>query len=94
MRKMAYLVEHGGKTLGPFSRDELLQRLEEGVIARADLACDEYHGRWTPLGELLDAEPTEPRTIPPLPGHKRGTFSAIGWGAFSASSTSSTASPG
>jgi hypothetical protein len=42
---MSYLVEHNGKTLGPFSREELPGRVESQELALTYLARDEYHGR-------------------------------------------------
>ena len=42
---MAYLVDHNGKTLGPFSREELPRRVGAQELALTYLARDEYHGR-------------------------------------------------
>jgi len=77
---MAYLVESGGKTLGPFSIDELPRRVEANELAPTDLACDEYHGRWMTLSELLSGDLPEPKTIHDTFAQKRTLFSAIGWG--------------
>jgi hypothetical protein len=77
---MAYLVESGGRTLGPFHKDELPRRVEARELSPTDLACDEYHGRWMPLAELLSDESAEIKTIPNTLGQPRTMFSAIGWG--------------
>jgi len=78
---MAYLVEHEGKTLGPFSRDELPRRIESGEMALTDLACDEYHGRWMPLAEILHEDGPPPhKTIHDAFTHKRSFTSVLGWG--------------
>ena len=78
---MAYLVERDGKTLGPFSRDELPARVEAGEMALTDLACDEYHGRWMPLAEILHEDGPPPhKTIHDVFVHKRSIASVIGWG--------------
>ena len=77
---MAYLVESGGRTLGPFSKEELPRRVEARELAPTDLACDEYHGRWMTLAELLSDETAEIKTIPTTIGQPRTIFSAIGWG--------------
>lgn len=79
---MAYLVDHKGKILGHFSRDQLHERVAAQEIALTDLACDEYSGRWMPLAELLSDDCPEPKTIPDTLTHKRSMFSAIGWGGF------------
>ncbi len=76
---MAYLVESGGRTLGPFSLDELPHRVKSAEFALTDLACDEYHGRWVPLEELIARGPAEVKTIPNTLGQPRTIFSAVGW---------------
>jgi hypothetical protein len=77
---MAYLVQQDGKTLGPFSRQGLERAVATRELAPADLACDEYSGRWQSLSELLHAEPSEPKTIHNKFAQKRTIFSALGWG--------------
>lgn len=78
---MAYLVDQDGKTLGPFSKDELPGRIEAGELAPTDLACDEYHGRWMPLSEIIHEDgPPEPKTIHDTFVRHRSITSVIGWG--------------
>jgi len=77
---MAYLVDHNGKTLGPFTRKDVHERAAAQEIALTDMACDEYSGRWMPLSELLEAKGEEPRTSPHTVGSRRSAFSMIGWG--------------
>lgn len=78
---MAYLVEHDGTTLGPFSHDELPRRVSANEFALTDLACDEYHGRWMTLSEILHEDgPPEPKIIQDAFTHKRSITSVIGWG--------------
>ncbi|HUD54192.1 MAG TPA: hypothetical protein VMR02_03120 [Terracidiphilus sp.] len=60
---MACLVDRNGKTLGPFTRKDVRERVAAEEIALTDMACDEYSGRWMPLSELLETEGQEPRTI-------------------------------
>ncbi|HEX3892584.1 MAG TPA: hypothetical protein VHW46_08430 [Terracidiphilus sp.] len=76
---MAYLVDRDGRMLGPYSKDEIPHRVEAAEIALSDLACDEYHGRWMPLSELISDDLAEVKTIPNTLGHPRSMFSAIGW---------------
>lgn len=78
-RFMAYLVESGGRTLGPFSLDELPDRVQAREFALTDLACDEYHGRWMPVDELLTHGPAEIKTIPNTLDQSRTILSAVGW---------------
>ena len=42
---MAYLVDHNGKTLGPFSREKLPRGVGAQELAFTYLAREEYHGR-------------------------------------------------
>jgi hypothetical protein len=77
---MGFMVEHNGKTLGPYSRDEVPRRVEAGDLALTDMACDEHAGHWMPLSELLLAEPVEPLTIANTIANKRSSLSAMGWG--------------
>jgi len=77
---MGFMVEHNGKTLGPYSRDEVPRRVEAGDLALTDMACDEHAGTgcrspncfWLNLSNRSRLRTRLPTSA--------AVFSAIGWG--------------
>ena len=87
---MAYMVEHDGKVVGPFTVEELNQRVQSKEIAPTDLACDQYVGQWLPVSNLITNKPAPvpaaPQSHDPLLASRSsssfslptGTFAGIG----------------
>ena len=50
---MGYMVERDGGVVGPYSRDDLEERLQSGQFDLTDMACDQETGRWKPLSALF-----------------------------------------
>jgi hypothetical protein len=50
---MGYMVERDGGVVGPYSRDDLKERLESGQFVLTDMACDQESGHWKPLSALF-----------------------------------------
>lgn len=50
---MGYMVERLGGVVGPYSQDDLKERLESGYFSITDMACDEHAGHWKPLSALF-----------------------------------------
>lgn len=50
---MGYMVERDGGVVGPYSQDDLKERLASGYFALTDMACDQDSGRWKPLSALF-----------------------------------------
>jgi hypothetical protein len=86
---MPYMVEHGGTVIGPFTLEELNQRVRSNEIATTDLACDQQVGHWLPVSSLLTNKPAPipaaPQSSDPLLASRnssslfgRGTFAGVG----------------
>jgi hypothetical protein len=87
---MPYMVEHDGKVVGPFTLEELNERVKSNEIAATDLACDQYVGQWLPVLNLLTNKPAripaESKLNDPLLGSHnsssfslpKGTFAGVG----------------
>ena len=64
---MKILIQLDGQDTGPFSRDELQQKIYSGVLSRTVLARREGDADWVPLESLLaDAPPVIPVSQPPV----------------------------
>lgn len=63
-----YLVENG-KSVGPFSIENVRQRLQDGELSRNDLAWYEGLADWIPLSEVpgLEVAPPPPPPAAPTP---------------------------
>ena len=67
---MNILVSKNGGQLGPFTREEVLARLQSGEVLTTDLGWYEGLPTWVPLGHFMGgvaAEPGSGMPPPPLP---------------------------
>ncbi len=53
---MSIYVQHDGETYGPFSREEVVAHLQDGVLSEDDLACTDENLEGIPLKHLLDEQ--------------------------------------
>jgi hypothetical protein len=50
---MPYMVDRDGIAMGPYSREDLEQKVAQGVLELTDRACDQTGGTWLPISKLL-----------------------------------------
>lgn len=69
-----FSVMHKGQELGPFSKDEIVQKIKTHEFSLLDFVYDEDQSDWVPLGDLFPtavqpatAGPGRPPIAPPLP---------------------------
>lgn len=62
---MTFTINRNGQQLGPFSRDEVLRHLSQGLLLETDLASSSQDQRWMPLSQLLTGHlPASPPSDP------------------------------
>ena len=62
---MSILIWKDGEQLGPFTEDQLHERLKTGTLSPNDLAWKEGYSEWKPLSEILLLDSRRP--VPPSP---------------------------
>ncbi len=50
---MPYMVDRDGIAMGPYSLEDLKEKIALGVIELTDRACDHTGGTWLPISKLL-----------------------------------------
>ena len=50
---MPYMVDRDGIVVGPYSLEDLQQKVMAGDFALTDRACDQTGGTWLPISKLL-----------------------------------------
>jgi hypothetical protein len=50
---MPYMVDRDGVALGPYSLEDLQQKLVDNELTLSDRACDHAGGAWVPLSKLF-----------------------------------------
>jgi hypothetical protein len=50
---MPYMVERDGMAFGPYSLEDLQQKVIDNEFALTDRACDDKGGIWLPLSKLF-----------------------------------------
>lgn len=62
---MKILIQQNNQTVGPFTKDQLREKIYGGEIARTVPACIEGETNWAPLEGLLADNAAPARTAPP-----------------------------
>ena len=63
---MKIYLNQNGQTLGPFSKEDIQNKIYSGELSRTDVGCVEGAQAWRPLAELLDGtNPASPAAVPP-----------------------------
>lgn len=57
---MGYMIEHDSRVMGPYTLDELKERVEQNLFVLSDLVCDQFAGQWMPLSRLIRPRPAPP----------------------------------
>jgi membrane protein YdbS with pleckstrin-like domain len=69
---MNILISRDDKQLGPFSKEEVQQQLETGILHSTDWAWTEGLDNWVPLRSLFSGSPQKPPSAPPSTSREQG----------------------
>ena len=65
------ILNHANAPMGPFTREQVADKLQRGEVTLSSLAFVEGLGQWTPLRDVLArvdaAAPSSPGALPPAP---------------------------
>jgi hypothetical protein len=62
---MAYMVDRDGVALGPYSREELREKVRSNELLPTDRACHQSGGIWLPVSKVLARHSDDTAEAPP-----------------------------